>query len=192
MVTTVRAERVQLVTAEGEDHVARLLLLVDEFSSPGEKALDGLTKLAKLDFLLRYPAFLDRLTSRLGLNDADSEPARDVERLAVTDPMVRYKYGPWDDRYYALVGSLIGRGLAEYTEGRGKVALRVTLEGQRAAGRLRRAPEWQRVARRARFLRDNFDLSGTQLKALIYDAFPALVGQTLRSAIPASPAETDE
>ena len=28
--------------------------------------------------------------------------------------MIRYKYGPWDDRYYAVIGALVSRGLLRY------------------------------------------------------------------------------
>src|SRR6266480_7920176 len=37
----------------------RLLILIDAFTS-SSKSLEGRTKLAKLDFLLRYPAHLER------------------------------------------------------------------------------------------------------------------------------------
>ena len=40
-------------------HTARLLILLDVFAGQdGTQTVDGLTKLAKLDFLLRYPANL--------------------------------------------------------------------------------------------------------------------------------------
>lgn len=48
---------------EGDDslHLGRLLVLIDAFAGKaGDQKLEGLTKLAKLDFLLRYPAFLER------------------------------------------------------------------------------------------------------------------------------------
>lgn len=100
-------------------HQARVLLLVAAVAATkGHTAkLDGLTKLAKLDFLLRYPALapqvLDRLNEsdpRLHLGESDFAAPTDVEA-----PMTRYKYGPWDDRYYAIIGALIGRGLLRYT-----------------------------------------------------------------------------
>ena len=43
-------------TIEGE---ARLLLLIEAFSR-GIKTLEGRTKLAKLDFFLRYPRYFHR------------------------------------------------------------------------------------------------------------------------------------
>lgn len=42
-------------------HLARLLVLLKAFSGrDGTKTIDGLTKLAKLDFFLRYPTYLER------------------------------------------------------------------------------------------------------------------------------------
>lgn len=180
------------MTTAADAHVARVLLLLDAFSSPSGETLDGLTKLAKLDFLLRYPAFLDALRERLELQDDEWQPAREAERLAVADPMVRYKYGPWDDRYYPLIGSLVGRGLAEYSKGRGRVALRVTDEGHRIAVAIRHSREWQEVASRIAVLRRHFDLPGSQLKTLIYDTFPGLARQSLRSGIAPSPGSADD
>lgn len=177
------------MSAHVDDHTARVLLLLDTFSTPSGESLDGLTKLAKLDFLLRYPAFLDALKDRLDIRDDEWQPARDVDRLAVTDPMVKYKYGPWDKRYYALIGSLVGRGLAEYSEGRGRVTLRVTAQGNRAAAAIRQTREWEGTTRRTAALRRHFDIPGSQLKDLIYDNFPDLTRQPLMSRIAPSPDE---
>jgi hypothetical protein len=77
-----------------------------------DKPLEGLTKLAKLDFLMRYPTFTDQLLRGLGADwELGTEPT-DSEELAVESRMVRYKYGPWDDRYYPVLGTLVGLGLA--------------------------------------------------------------------------------
>jgi hypothetical protein len=94
-------------------HQARVLLLVDTVADAQGHAgkVDGLTKLAKLDFLLRYPALapavldgLDPADARLHLSEEDQAEPADVEA-----PMTRYKYGPWDDRYYPVIGALVGR-----------------------------------------------------------------------------------
>lgn len=169
-------------------HVARILLLVDTFSTTSE-GLDGLTKLAKLDFLVRYPVFLEALDLKQGIQDADLRPPRDIDRAAVESPMMRYKYGPWDERYYSIVGALIGRGLAEYVPGRGRVALRITDEGQGIAETLRRLPNWIEIDSRLRHLRRHYDVPGSRLKSMIYETFPQLVEQRIGSRINASPQE---
>lgn len=178
------------MTTDTAAHLARLLILLDEFSAPGGSPLDGLTKLAKLDFLLRYPAFLEVLLQRRGYGAEWDGPDED-ERRAVAEPMIRYKYGPWDDRYYVLIGALVGRELAEFVSGDGRVALRVTPQGRQQAERLRESDSFRTVASRARVLRLNFDVPGSQLKSLIYEVFPRVVAQGLRTSISASPNGTD-
>src|ERR1041384_107883 len=83
-------------------HLARLLILLNVFAGrDGTHTVEGLTKLAKLDFLLRYPAYLERaVKARL----EGQEDERTVERVSVADferrsiesRMVRFRYGPWD------------------------------------------------------------------------------------------------
>src|SRR6266487_3413996 len=88
---------------------ARLLLLISAFTRPTH-GLQGRTKLAKLDFLLRYPEFFRRALAARGrpIPDAPEPEENNIERR-----MVRYRYGPWDPAYFALLGSLLARGLIE-------------------------------------------------------------------------------
>jgi hypothetical protein len=151
---------------EGE---ARLLLLINAFSGPN-RTLQGRVKLAKLDFLLRYPQFARRALEARG-RPAGDEP--EVEEDNIEGRMVRYRYGPWDPAYYALLGSLLGRGLIETVpEGR-YTGLRTTATGGALAAAIADEPAWAPLAARARRLRTAFaDLSGTGLMKFVYDNFP--------------------
>lgn len=161
-------------TAGGADyHVARLLLLLDAFGGPRRRYLVGLTKLAKLDFLLRYPrALCDLMTSR-GVSLSEGLAPTDVEEQAIESPMIRYKFGPWDHQYYALIGRLVGLGLAEQNRGpRGEVRIRLTKEGKGRAAALAEAPQWTQMAGRAAILAEHFEeSSGSSLTAEIYAQF---------------------
>ena len=136
-------------------HQARVLLLVAAVSQRQEHArkLDGMTKLAKLDFLLRYPALapqvldaLDPADPRLHLSGGDVADPTSVEA-----PMTRYKYGPWDDRYYAVLGALVGRGLLRYSPGRkGSVAVSPTPAGRGWQPSSPRPPSGRRLPTGAR------------------------------------------
>jgi hypothetical protein len=156
-------------SSEGE---ARLLLLIDAFSRP-DRALQGRTKLAKLDFLLRYPHYLRRalLVRRPGVAPEAEPGSPDLETR-----MVRYRYGPWDPAYYALLGSLIGRGLVVVVPETRGLGFRTTERGSQLAARLGDDPAWASVAQRCKLLRDNFDLTGNTLKTFIYSHFPEVVG----------------
>lgn len=170
-------------------HQVRILLLVDAVCNvPGHaRKLDGLTKLAKLDFLLRYPALapdvLDRLNradSRLHLSEEQFASPTDVEA-----PMTRYKYGPWDDRYYSILGALVGRGLVRYTQGRrGSVALAPTASGKRLARTLAETSEWAEIGDRCQAVSEaSSGMSGSALKDLIYERLAGLMDRPHRQVI---------
>jgi hypothetical protein len=170
-------------------HQARVLLLVAAVAGADghNKKLDGLTKLAKLDFLVRYPALgpivlddLDQTDPRLHLpSDPEASPT-DVEA-----PMIRYKYGPWDDRYYAVLGALIGRGLLRYVKARkGSIAVAPTAAGRRAAQRLAGSGEWAGVAERSAAVAEaSSGLTGHDLKERIYDRLADLMDRPHRQEI---------
>ncbi|HEU4461038.1 MAG TPA: hypothetical protein VFR75_00460 [Solirubrobacterales bacterium] len=170
-----------------EYHVARVLLLVVAFSPTARSKLDGLTKIAKLDFLLRYPVYLERLFElRETPLPPELRPSLN-ERQGLESAMIRYKYGPWDDRYYPVIGRLIGQALAEPVPGKGAVALRATTAGKDLAARLGEE-DWSVVLGRAEALKSHLDLSGSTLKQLIYESFPDVIDRPLRSLIDEVPA----
>ena len=61
--------------------------------------------MAKLDFFVRYPHFFQVVAKVLG---------KDIEYLSTytetESKMVRYHYGPWDQRYYHVLAYLEGKG----------------------------------------------------------------------------------
>lgn len=170
-------------------HQVRILLLVTAVSSRREhsRKLDGLTKLAKLDFLVRYPALVP-----LVLDDAEPRDARlhlTPDALAhptdVEDPMVRYKFGPWDDRYYPVIGALVSRGLVRYAKARrGNLALVPTAEGRRLAAEVASTQLWNAVAERCDAVAEHSGgLSGNALKERIYSRLPTLMDRPHREVI---------
>lgn len=156
-------------TAEGE---ARLLLLIDAFSKNGGH-LQGRVKLAKLDFLLRYPRFFVRAMAARG-RDASVDEATEP---AIEQRMVRYRYGPWDPAYYGLLGSLIGRGLIMPVPQARYIGLRVTEAGHEAAQAIAATPTWKETAKTAATLRTVFrDHTGSWLMGFVYEQFPEVAG----------------
>ncbi|MCW2690804.1 MAG: hypothetical protein JWR37_5694 [Mycobacterium sp.] len=170
-------------------HQARVLLLVAAVASdPGhQRKLDGLTKLAKLDFLVRYPALasvvlddLDGDEPKMHLSDHEVAAPTEVE-----DPMTRYKYGPWDDRYYPVVGALVSRGLLKYVKGRrGSVALTTTPAGKKFADDLTHDPLWTQIADRCEAVAEaSAGLTGNALKERIYERLADLMDRPHRNVI---------
>src|SRR6266536_5285932 len=171
MPPTARRTRVGFrATPEAE---ARLLLLIDAFSRVGTRprTLEGRVKLAKLDFLLRYPTYAARLLAQAGAPQTAIEQATE-EANPLEQRMVRYRYGPWDPAYYALLSGLIGRGLIEVVPLARGFGYRSTEHGQQLAVELVADDSHALVAQRTALLRKWLDKQGSTLKNWVYEAVP--------------------
>jgi len=157
-------------------HMARLLMLMEAHSGRdgSAKAVDGVTKLAKLDFLLRYPNCLERA---LKAKNKSTERARiqEFEKTTIESKMIRFRYGPWDHRYRRWIALLSGKGLLHaWVEGR-TVKIQLTEAGQQAAIQLSEDEELQDLAARAKLVDKTFgSMSGTALKDFVYATFPEI------------------
>ena len=153
----------------------RVLLLILAFSGTEDRprSLEGRIKLAKLDFLVRYPKYLKQiLESRNAPQSAIAKVT--VDEVVSQDRMIRYRYGPWDPSYYAVLGSLIGRALVEPIPFSRGIGYRATTRGRQLAESLTEEYAWAQVLQRAKVARTHLDLSGTTLKDLLYSQLPMM------------------
>lgn len=153
---------------------ARILLLIDAFSRKGrsrkKRHLEGRTKMAKLDFLLRYPHYLRR-----ALRQVDASPdeiSRDTVESPIENRMIRYRYDPWDPSYFAVLGSLVGRGLVEAEPLPRGFGYRTTPLGEKTAQLLADDESYNDLVERVQVLLEHFDWSGSRLKNFVYASFP--------------------
>ena len=156
------------------DGEARLLLLIEAFSRR-RKVLEGRTKLAKLDFFLRYPTYCARA---LQIRRPDLVQVRETPEPDVESRMVRYRFGPWDPAYFALLGRLVGKGLVQPAPFPRGIGYRVTDKGREIATTIKSEPAWLDTSERINLLRQHFDLSGATLKKFIYEHFPEVTRAT--------------
>ncbi len=168
-----------------ELHCARLLLLLRAFAGDdGAGRIEGLTKLAKLDFLLRYTTNLERALIAKGRSTTGVQ-VEDHERHSVESEMVRYRFGPWDHRYRNLLNLLVAKGLTEISvEGR-TITVGLTRDGLAVSNDLSCVAEFGKYTERATILKRHFDLTGTNLMKFIYDTFPEILD--LRANTPITP-----
>jgi hypothetical protein len=158
-----------------EFHAARLLIVIFQCGTGSRKSVRGRTKLAKLDFFVRYPRFLEIALDRLR-RDGQDLPAFSAGSEGVEASMVRYKYGPWDHRYYNLLGLLDARNLVDISSGQKVETYTLTKEGRDLATRLLSMREFAPVARRAELVSNALGrMSGTDLKNFVYETFLAEV-----------------
>lgn len=170
---------------EGDDslHLGRLLVLLDAFAGRrGEQSIDGLTKLAKLDFLLRYPAYLERALLARGAPEAAAE-VEEFERGSIEAHMVRYRFGPWDHRYRRFLNVLVGRGLVEVRTDSRTVVISLTERGRATARDLADRPEYRSLRHRAGLLKRHLDLGAKALMEFIYNTFPEVASLRLGETI---------
>jgi hypothetical protein len=155
-----------------ELHTLRLLLLLDAFAADANNpSIEGLTKLAKLDFLLRYPVMLERALLARQRSTGAVELA-DHERHSVESAMVRYRFGPWDHRYREFLNVLAAKGLVSVGLDGRKVMITATPAGRAVAATVAEDPLFEQYVSRARILKRHFDLTGTHLMKFIYETFP--------------------
>lgn len=170
-------------------HLARILVLLRAFQEPNRPAIEGITKLAKLDFLLRYPSCLRTALKARGVRH-ESIPVDDFEALTIEARMVRYRYGPWDHRYRRFLNILAAKGLVSAQVDGQTIDIDLTNAGGAIADELTTSPAYSRVYVRARLLKKHLDLKARALMEFIYQTFPELTsleyneGIEFRSELP--------
>jgi hypothetical protein len=155
-------------TVEGE---ARLLLLIEAFST-GNNVMEGRTKIAKLDFFLRYPNYFNRAMRLRGVSD--EQQSYDEHSGNIETKMIRYRYGPWDPSYYAILGRLIGKGLIAIVPLDKGIGYKATDKGRDIVSLINKEPVWQEIIQKLKLLKNHLNLTGTTLKKFIYDNFPEI------------------
>ena len=159
-----------------EFHAARLLPLLSVCGVAGR--IDGLTKMAKLDFFARYPDFFEVARAASTPTGSDPEIRTDEADLAVESAMIRHHYGPWDKRYYHVLAQLEAKRLIKVEKDKNAYRLMLTDLGKERAKALAAKPSFAPLIERMRQIKKTFgSKSGSSLKDLIYRLFDEEVGQ---------------
>lgn len=167
--------------AENADslHLARLLVLLRSADKRGKnqaKPVEGITKLAKLDFLLRYPLYLERALLALG-KPPESAAVLPRERTTVETKMIRFRYGPWDGRYRRWLSLLSARGLITLSMSGRKIEIGLTYAGRALADDLAVRPAFQDLAARSTVIMKAVGaMPATKLKEFVYQIVPEITG----------------
>jgi len=164
-----------------EFHAARLLLLAHLCGK--KDRIDGLTKMAKLDFFVRYPQFFAKACRYLN-PDATSTNEAHHGSDAVESSMIRYHYGPWDQRYYQVLAYMRSRGLLDVEQEGRSYKLRLTAAGRAAAATLASDSAFATLVEQMRRVKSVFgNMTGTRLKELVYEVFDQEVAQRAKGEV---------
>ncbi len=163
-------------TEKADDlHLVRLLLLLREADLKSGKTIAGIMKLAKLDFLLRYPNCLERVLVEKG-KKTERANIQNYERTSIESKMIRFRYGPWDKRYRRWIGILIAKGLVvSYKKGK-TIHVGLTDQGRSLSEELLQEESFQDLAIRSNeIIKTVGSMSATGLKDFIYKVFPEII-----------------
>ena len=151
-----------------EFHAARLLLLIllcgKKQSKTSQPRIDGLTKMAKLDFFVRYPEFFERIAAHI--------KKLEVSRPNIESSMVRHHYGPWDKRYYHVLAYLESKELISVEKSKNTYLLHLTAQGTAIAEELKQRSPFQPLVEQMQAVKKLLgNKTGSSLKELIYKVF---------------------
>lgn len=154
---------------------ARLLLLLSALAGRDDEGwFRGLSRLALLDFLLRYPKHLQSVLDHRNLSTRGVN-LEDYEIENVEQTMSMNIFGPWDGRYKQHLNRLVARGLIEYRSS-GAHQFRLTPLGDEVSRQLHELPSMENMVSRCNVLATRLDKSRDVLNTNIYAAIPELAG----------------
>ena len=156
-----------------QSHLARILILLHAFDTSKGPSIEGITKLVKLDFLLRYPTYFERAMQARKVSPKKIR-LEEHERKTVESEMVRYRFGPWDHRYRKFLNLLAGLGLVNIDTTGNAVLIALTDKGKERASQLVGIESFKPLANRAGLLKENLDLRSTDIMKFIYKTFPEI------------------
>jgi hypothetical protein len=165
-----------ITAAENNDdfHLGRLLLLLLAVDNNKFQPVEGITKLAKLDFLLRYPNCLERALVAVE-KDAKLAEVQPYERTTIESKMIRFKYGPWDSRYRRWIGLLSARGLVNVEIQKRTIMLSLTDRGREVSNLFSKDLTYSDLNLRSQLVFKIFGrMSASRIKDFIYEVFPEL------------------
>jgi hypothetical protein len=163
------------IESQDDFHVARLLLLLDACAGRSGRSVEGITKLAKLDFLLRYPTCMERALTAVN-RASDVPPMEEHERDTIEGRMIRFRYGPWDGRYRRWIALLVSKGLAATCVQGRTVHVKLTDSGTTVARQLQGHTEFAGLTARSKAIASAFrTYSATGIKDFVYKTFPEII-----------------
>ena len=163
-------------------HEARLLVLLKVAAGKGKHPdpVDGIMKLAKMDFLLRYPNILERalvaISDKKPTAKKAAESITESEKDTIEGRMIRFRFGPWDKRYRRWLSIMAAKQLLTVAKVGKTVQIQLTEKGRELADQIASRDEFVDLAKRAGLVRFAVgNMSATRLMKFVYKIAPEIV-----------------
>ncbi|GIN98085.1 hypothetical protein J6TS1_39550 [Siminovitchia terrae] len=171
-------ERIIRLDENDELNIIRILILINIMAGRNQKqTINGINKLVKLDFLLRYPVALERALMELKKDkDIPKIDIQAYERDSVETNLMHFNYGPWDGRYRRFLTILEAKGLITYTINGKTVNVSITQTGHKKVKDISSFSEFQNYVIRSVLIKRHFgSYSSKKLINFFYEVFPEMV-----------------
>ncbi|MDQ0090114.1 putative type IV restriction endonuclease [Paenibacillus anaericanus] len=160
-------EQVIILDERDELHIIRILVLIYTLiGAKKDKVTIELTKLAKMDFLLRYPSALD--SALLNLYKQKDVSITEAEKNNIETNILSFRFSPWSSDFRRLMVLLNAKSLIKW-EQRGKyLDIYHTPKGIELFKEVLKFKEFESMIKQSQAIKTNIsNLSGLKLDSLL-------------------------
>jgi hypothetical protein len=159
-------EKVIKLENSDELHCVRLLILIYTLTGKKDGTTIYITKLAKLDFILRYPVVLDKALSLLNIIKKSS--INEAQRNSIESEMLAFSYSPWSSNFRRLLVLLSSRNLIVWRTSGRQIELSSTEVGRNFYRDAIEHIEFREFVQQSKVIKTNFsNLPLTKLDSLM-------------------------
>lgn len=162
--------------------VVRLLILVNTFTNKTKTVgIDGITKLAVFEFLLKYPYSLQRMVEFEQMQNNKIEKPKIVqfdayEKESIEANMMALNFAPWSYKYRNEISILSAKNLISISTINKKVNIYITENGANVVNTLLKYQFCKDLENRSKIIKALFKCkSTTKLLDRIYQVFPEIL-----------------
>lgn len=170
------------IDSDDTNNIVRMLMLMYTFAGRNETGkIEGITKLAILDFLLRYPVALDKALEKLecqGNKTIDKKrfKLQSYEINSIDAKMMKFNFVPWDFKYRRIVYILKAKDLIHIDTDGKKIVLAITAKGINTSKKIKNLKDYEYLIARCSIVKTVFgSWSKKKLIDMIYSTFPEIL-----------------
>lgn len=173
----------KIIDRDVETQLSRIIILIYELSGKEFNArIKGINKIAKLDFLLKYPTYLNEILSASNTNVRVS--IESFENDSIETLMSSYLYTPWDMKYRKYFNLLISKDLISIGFEDDDYYIQITSKGVSLVQSLYENKLFNEFQKRASVIRTHFgSYTDNYLSKIFYDRIPELTTLTKNDSV---------
>ncbi|MFC3750099.1 hypothetical protein [Paenibacillus sp. GCM10012306] len=160
-------EQVIILDERDELHIIRILILIHSLiGNKKDKVTVELTKLAKMDFLLKYPSALD--SALTNLNKQKDVSITEAEKNNIETNILSFRFSPWSSDFRRLMVLLNAKSLIKWERRERYLDIYQTPKGLELYKEVLKYTEFKSMIKQSQAIKTNIsNLSGINLDSLL-------------------------